>query len=416
MNHAAHEMAILISLLCSAFIAYVAIRCYRASGEQFVGWLALALIGETLIYAPHGIFTRLSADHMALFLIYGPASRLIMAVLLLAGQISYDRRAHRADEIAAQRLWPWICGFGVINVALGWCALALPGSLPVLRILIESGALAVTGTALAMMLARPRHPPLMRLYSGSLVGFMTASLIFIAAAPWTHLWWYAHAVFAAAFLVLSYGVLAAFRSSGSFSGVFSQEQMMERLRAAKVSAEQANTRLNAANAQLLTLATTDSLTGVANRRHLMEQAVRELERANRTHAPLTLLLLDLDHFKETNDRFGHASGDQVLKQFIKQIVPELRGQDVIGRVGGEEFVVLMPETGPDQAQVIAHRLCRLAREVRVQSHDGQTVQVSVSIGASFSGSDGNTISDLLRVADRRLYAAKEAGRDRAVLA
>ena len=103
MHHGVHEVAIAVSIVVSAFVAYVAASCYRSSGEPFVGWVALAMIGETLVYLPHGLFTRLSHDHMALFLIFGPASRLVMAGLLLVGLASYDRAPHSPARTARRR-------------------------------------------------------------------------------------------------------------------------------------------------------------------------------------------------------------------------------------------------------------------------------------------------------------------------
>ncbi|WP_169577750.1 GGDEF domain-containing protein [Sinimarinibacterium sp. CAU 1509] len=415
-NHAVHEVAITVSLLCSAFVAYVAVRCYRSSGEVFVGWLALALIGETLVYAPHGVFTRLSHDHTALFLIYGPASRLVMSVLLLRGLIGYDQPAavdHKDDRL---RWWKSAAVFLLIDLMLAWASTRHADKMPILRLVLEYSALAATATALIMLLLRPRHSPLMRLYAFALVGFATSSVTFVYASPWTHLWWYAHAVFAAGFLMLGYGVLQAFHTTGSFSGVFSQEQLMEYLRAAKASAELTANQLKMANARLEVLARTDSLTGAVNRREFMERAEYELERAKRTHAPLSLMVLDLDHFKEINDRHGHDAGDIVLQRFVEMSIVHLRTVDIFGRIGGEEFAVLMPNTGIEEATAVAQRLVEAAREMHPSSAEGMPIDVSVSIGVACLGPDGDSIATLMRAADLRLYRAKQDGRDRVVAA
>lgn len=416
MDHLVHELAIGLSLGCSGFVAFVAVRCYQSSGEVFVGWVALALIGETLVYAPHGLFTRFSHDHMVLFLIYGPASRLVMALLLLAGLLMYDSPPRGAERMRSLRLWLWIGVFGVINLVLAWGSLWHAQETRGVRLWMEYGALAVTGTAMAMLLARPKRSPLMRIYAFSLVGFMTSSVTFILALPWTHLWWYAHGVFAAAFLLLSYGVLQAYHSTGAFAGVFSQEQLMEYLRAAKENAEQINLKLREANTQLAILATTDSLTGVANRRSVVERVEHELERSRRTNTTLALLLIDLDHFKAINDCFGHPTGDVVLKCFVNKMATLVGSGDVVGRLGGEEFVVLMPETPMEQAVAMAQRICSSARQLSLVSHDQYPIKVTVSIGVALSGKDADNVSDLLRAADRRLYTAKQSGRDQVVWA
>ncbi len=416
MGHAVHEVAIGVSLLCSGFVAYVAMRCYRSSGEVFVGWLALALIGETLVYAPHGVFTRLSHDHMALFLIYGPASRMVMSMLLLRGLIGYDQPATVEHHGGRLRWWKYVLAFLLIDLALAWASTQHADKMPVLRLVLEYLAMAATATALIMLLLRPKHSPLMRLYAFSLVGFATSSITFVFASPWTHLWWYAHAVFAAAFLLLGYGVLQAFHSTGSFSGVFSQEQLMEYLRAAKANAELTANQLKVANARLEVLARTDSLTGAVNRREFMERAEYELERAKRTHAPLSLLALDLDHFKKINDEHGHAMGDIVLQRFVELALVQFRAVDIVGRIGGEEFAVLMPNTGVEEAAAVAQRLCEAVREMHPLNAEGMPIDVSVSIGVACLGPNGDSIATLMRTADLRLYRAKQEGRDRVVSA
>jgi two-component system, cell cycle response regulator len=414
MHHGVHEIAIAVSIAMSGFVAYVALQCYRNSGERFVGWLALAMIGETLIYLPHGLFTRLSHDHMALFLIFGPASRLVMAGLLLVGLASYDRSPHPPSRVAARPIGRWILGFLVLDAALVWASLAHTSAMPVLRLVFEYAALGATGLAVLGALWKPRASPLMRLYTFSLVGFATASITFVIAAPWTHLWWYAHAVFAAAFLLLGYGVLRAYRATGAFSGVFSQEQLMEHLRSAKQAAEQAALKLATANTQLELLATTDPLTHAANRRHFFEVTQREHQRSLRTGIAWSLMLIDLDHFKAINDAYGHPSGDRVLMSFIDVVQPMLRNGDLLGRIGGEEFAVLMPGADPDAACAAAERMRRTVEALKVPSLDGRMIDVSISIGVATWGRDTRDVSDVMNAADRRLYAAKHAGRNRVV--
>ena len=416
MNHPVHEAAIGVSMVCSVFIAYVAAQCYAASGERLVRWLTLAFIGETIVYAPHGLFTPLSHDHMALFLIYGPMSRLVMEVLLLAGLFQYQMAPHDREHVARQRWWPWIVGFIAIDLVLGVAALWYAALMPALRLILEYAALLATSVAIINILLRPKASPLMRLYLFSLIGFATASVLFIASAPWNHLWWYAHAVFAAAFLLLSYGILQAYQSTGSFSGVFSQQQLMEYLRNAKLHADEANRLLQQANARLEVLATTDPLTGAANRRRFVEQAEREVERAERSHTGLSILLMDIDHFKAINDESGHECGDLVLKELVACCRTLIRGNDLIGRVGGEEFAILLTDVAADSASTAAQRVCKTIRQIDVHDRQGKRIHVSVSIGVASLGVDGADLPALMRIADQRLYAAKRAGRDRVIAA
>ncbi len=160
-------------------------------------------------------------------------------------------------------------------------------------------------------------------------------------------------------------------------------------------------------------AMTDGLTGVANRRAFDEALDRELARADRAANEVSLLLLDLDHFKVLNDRFGHAVGDEVLARVARELSVTLRPSDTFARYGGEEFAVILPETSRREAGEIAERL-RLAMGA-VIAPDGR--QVTISIGSAtvdpIQGLDANL---LIRTADRALYRAKEAGRDRVATA
>lgn len=171
------------------------------------------------------------------------------------------------------------------------------------------------------------------------------------------------------------------------------------------------------NAQLFArvneLATIDPLTGVSNRRHFLEQALHEIERASRYQHPVSLLMLDADHFKQINDRYGHMAGDQVLRAIAMRCSADLREIDVIGRYGGEEFLVLLPETPIPQALAVAERLRDVIGSEPVSTDIGP-VAVSVSIGvASFPAGATGTFEQLLDQVDKALYKAKAAGRNQA---
>lgn len=161
-------------------------------------------------------------------------------------------------------------------------------------------------------------------------------------------------------------------------------------------------------AELHRTAATDSLTGLLNRRAFEAAFARELERARRADAPLTLALFDLDLFKEVNDRFGHAAGDRVLVGFAHRLVREARTIDVVARVGGEEFAVLLPGTAPGGALRYARRVA----EATAQAQDLPGLRLSLSAGLAGHGSGMDTADALLRGADSALYVAKAAGRGR----
>ena len=166
--------------------------------------------------------------------------------------------------------------------------------------------------------------------------------------------------------------------------------------------------------RLRQLATTDPLTGALNRRSFLAKAEPEIKRAARHKRPLTALMLDIDHFKQVNDKHGHGGGDEALKRTVAAIQKELRSLDALGRYGGEEFAVLLPETNMDGAMAIAERI-RHAIEALILEWEEKTFRITISIGAA-KFVDGATIDDTLNAADRALYAAKTGGRNRVVSA
>lgn len=160
----------------------------------------------------------------------------------------------------------------------------------------------------------------------------------------------------------------------------------------------------------------DPLTGLFNRRYLEASLEREVLRAERRKLPLSVLMLDVDHFKRFNDANGHEAGDTLLSQFGALLARIVRSEDVACRYGGEEFTILLQETDAPQALARAEQICAAVRELEVL-HRRQTLgPVTVSIGIATLNESVNSPDELLRVADRALYAAKHAGRDRALLA
>ena len=160
------------------------------------------------------------------------------------------------------------------------------------------------------------------------------------------------------------------------------------------------------------LAREDKLTGLCNRRHFEERAHEECLRAQRYGHPLSLLLGDLDHFKQVNDRYGHACGDMVLRQVAQTLLLHCRSSDLVARYGGEEFAVLLLETEAEQAQQVAERLCAAVRTLSF-SHPSGSFHITISFGVtSLSPQRNQDLATLIEEADKALYAAKHNGRDR----
>jgi diguanylate cyclase (GGDEF)-like protein len=166
--------------------------------------------------------------------------------------------------------------------------------------------------------------------------------------------------------------------------------------------------------QLQAAARTDAKTGLLNAAAWQREADAEIARALRRDEPVALLLADVDHFKRVNDTHGHLTGDDVLKGLAAELRQQVRATDIVGRFGGEEFVILLPRTAPEEALRIAERLRRGAGVIQVLAGD-TSVGVTISIGVAVLGVCGRDLFELLAAADLALYRAKETGRDRVCL-
>ncbi|PPE66962.1 hypothetical protein C1704_05780 [Caldimonas caldifontis] len=170
-------------------------------------------------------------------------------------------------------------------------------------------------------------------------------------------------------------------------------------------------QLEASRQRIAELAVTDELTGCYNRRHFMERAELEWLRSRRHHMPLALILLDADDFKQVNDTHGHQCGDHLLREMALQCRASLRGTDVLARFGGEELIVLLPQTDLAGALAIAERIRHQVQDLVVQ-WQGQAVTATVSLGVAALHASHASVDALIRDADQALYEAKRAGRNR----
>ncbi|RFA29295.1 hypothetical protein CAI21_09450 [Alkalilimnicola ehrlichii] len=181
--------------------------------------------------------------------------------------------------------------------------------------------------------------------------------------------------------------------------------------------------LEEANARLEALSHTDPLTGLWNRRYFERRSCRELERAERNSSTLGLLMLDIDRFKSINDNYGHVSGDTVLKALTARLDGKLRSTDMLARVGGEEFAILLPDCDESYALEVAERLRVAIADTPIVITKDLVLPVTISIGIAVSRLAGNRadscekrLKALMQLADRRLYQAKASGRNRSVAA
>ena len=165
---------------------------------------------------------------------------------------------------------------------------------------------------------------------------------------------------------------------------------------------------------LESLASADFLTRLYNRRYFEKLATAELARCQRYMRPLSMLMIDIDHFKSVNDRLGHAAGDRVLQNVAALCRAEKRESDVVARVGGEEFAIMLPETNQLAAEQFAERLRHQVRE-NTLTVDGQMVSITISIGVAGASMRTAGVQTLMRQADQALYQAKRSGRDQVVV-
>jgi diguanylate cyclase (GGDEF)-like protein len=162
--------------------------------------------------------------------------------------------------------------------------------------------------------------------------------------------------------------------------------------------------------EIRVLSRTDALTGLASRRHFLDELSREVSRARRHGRPIGLAMLDLDHFKRVNDGHGHGVGDEVLRSVARRMADCLRAQDLVGRIGGEEFGIILPETDGEGVLRVARRLREAISARPFDGRDGP-LSLSVSIGVATAEGPDCTVGSLVEQADEALYQAKAGGRD-----
>lgn len=320
-NHAFHEAAIALSTLIGGFISYVAWRSYQQSGEPFLKWLTVGFLGFTVVYSLHGFLTPLAHSNPWLFILYGPASRLVMAASLLYGILLFGRPPDSPEQRNRRGFW-----FGCMAVFLAICALvavlahtAWAGDFR-LRAAQESVASALCLAGIATAWRHRQQSGLMPLYMLALAFFAQSSLAFCLGLAWNHQWWYAHLVFAAGFLLLGYGILRAYLATSAFEQVFVGRDVPDGL-------AHANSRLQE-SMELMTreVHQLELLLAAARRRNEELEALFELSPES------TLLVARSGHIRRANARaerlFAAAPGGLEGLVVEELMPPEARGLHV----------------------------------------------------------------------------------------
>jgi len=178
--------------------------------------------------------------------------------------------------------------------------------------------------------------------------------------------------------------------------------------------KKSNKELEQLNSQLYELATTDGMTNLFNRRHFLEIAQKEFTRQQRHKTKSALLMMDIDFFKKVNDNYGHAMGDEAIKSVARLLDSDLREYDLVGRIGGEEFAMMLVDCNIETASEIAHRLCNEVSKKDI-IYSGVSIKITISIGISQLDAGDADVEQTLNRADKALYIAKESGRNRVII-
>ena len=199
--------------------------------------------------------------------------------------------------------------------------------------------------------------------------------------------------------------------------LFSEHRRAEdELRRAKESLEAVNRELHFVVEHEQNMARTDGLTGINNRRNLFELAEHEFEVAKRYQQPLSIIMFDIDYFKQINDTYGHAVGDKMLERVARVTHAQLRDVDIIGRYGGDEFVIVLPVTNAQKSYLLAQRILENVASICLNTdHGSAAVTLSIGIAEIIHTPQDESVDNLIRRADQAMYAAKQAGRNRAVI-
>jgi len=360
---------------------------FQAALDAVVLCLAVGYVGHATVIAPGG---QSAAGVSAAVHDISPVVDL--GVLLVLGVMAH------ASQVR-QPAWVRLATFAVAAVALtGLASAAL--ELPPTTLLLgtQAALLALCASALAGSIApNVADLPAVRSHDRGAVVVLTGPTLVLALLLWQN-------------------AFSEVRTSTLVVALVASGLVALRLVLSARAGRLAAVRLELALADQERAAITDSLTGLRNRRFFDEVLRIEGARSSRQCNEVALLVLDLDHFKSINDRFGHGMGDETLRAVAGALQTCVRGNDVIARFGGEEFVILLPDTDSTGALVVAERCRAAVSGIALELSDGSPLEVTVSIGTACTPSDALNVPDLVHVADHALYVAKREGRDRVVQA
>lgn len=384
MNLDIRTMMVMISALCLIFSGLLTLAGLHAGKIQGVQQWAMGslCIGLGLGFS----YTQLESSGSSWVLVFGAT--------LVAGGIGLQFNGIQAFKKGSYNGYiPWLLA-GIVFTQSMWLVILHPNIHA--RVIANSLVFALSNAACAQALFIRIEQPLRTAYWFTGASFAVVTMVFLARAI---------IVFLAP--ADSYGLYtqASINPVSFFVGSMAQMCLAFGL------VLMLNYRLAA---DLQKLAASDALTGAMNRRSLEQEAARLSARCTRTGDTLALMMIDVDHFKSINDRYGHPMGDEVLKQLTAVAQKVIRSDDYFARYGGEEFCILLPSTLEKDAWILADRLRQIYAEMMLE-FNGEVLHSTISIGISDSLHAGVELTSLVAAADQAMYRAKQEGRNRVVL-
>lgn len=354
-----------------SLVLYALRRSYPPSIKGLGEWSAalLVIFVGGLLAASHGklpeFFTTAAPNFLLCAGVY---------LLYFGSQRFYDE---------APRPWRWMTLITVVLLATMWFTWVEPHY--VIRLRLVTVLLALLFAVHAVLVLKQGRPSFARALAILVLTVVTGIQIIRVVTTFT--------------LPTGNNVLDTSPQHAFFIASFSASILLFSISAVLLASDRLHTELEH-------LATRDSLTNALTRRYMDEACAKELERSRRSGHTMAMVMLDLDHFKTVNDSYGHQAGDRVLIQFVTKASALLRKADSLGRFGGEEFLLLLPETTLDEAVVVTERIRESC------THSDQEPSCTVSIGITTNHKDSDTMNTLLARADAALYRAKSGGRNR----
>ncbi len=418
MNHGDfHFYYVIISSIIALLLGSAAYLEYKKSKVEKIFYISIGLIGVGVFYTFHALVTPNMTivklfefpdmiNNISVFVLFGDLSRLWLALMMFVPDNLFEQN----NQIKKYFNGYVLIIFTIILSGSVYYGLLTPEIFPTFTnndltntsfaILIKIVTLLFIGINVVRYYYSYKAKSNVVILS-FIVGLgliMETVITFMISKPWSSTWWLAHNLFLMSYIVIGVGVLYSYFSQEKygFFDVFGQIEKYTKL-------------LEEKNIALSTLANYDPLTGLSNRRHFMSTAEECIKTAEKNNSMFILMFIDLDYFKSINDKYGHETGDELLKIVSKKIRSLIKSTDIASRVGGDEFVLLIKDVNRTQTENIAKRILDSVTETIIIN--GNKCHIGASIGISTFPNHGTTLDVLLSKSDEAMYSVKKEGRN-----